>query len=129
MKSEEIPYYVASKLLWQWKLRDGADGCKIVPNIALSMDMAPPPLPEQPAPKAIPTKPTPKPPKPDSLDQMVDDIAWVFDAFSRFKTWLDTPTPPKTPKPAPVAKKADAEAVPPSGFANLLNSNFYERCC
>ena len=112
MENEKIPYYVASKLLWQWRLRDGADGCKIVPNIVLSMDMAPPPLPEQPAPKTIPTKPTPKPPKPDTLDQMVDDIAWVFDAFSRFKTWLDTPTPPKTPKPAPVAKKAGAQAAP-----------------
>ncbi|WP_423371827.1 DUF6402 family protein [Burkholderia sp. LMG 32019] len=111
MTNEKIPYYIASKLLWQWKLRDGADGCKIVPNIALSMDMDPPPLPRQPTSETAPVNPAPKRPKPDTLDTMVDDIVRVVDALSRFKTWLNTPDPPKIPTSGPPLKKK--EAVPP----------------
>ncbi|WP_250637566.1 DUF6402 family protein [Burkholderia ubonensis] len=111
LNNERISYYRVDKLLWRWKLRDGTDGCKIVPDIALSMDMAPPPLPKQPAPKTVPTKPAPKPPKPHAFDKMVDDIERVSNAISRFKTWLNTPDPPKVPKPAPIEKKK--ETVPP----------------
>ncbi|WP_198360187.1 DUF6402 family protein [Burkholderia ubonensis] len=111
LDNERINYYRVDKLLWRWKLHDGTDGCKIVPDIALSMDMTPPPLPRQPTPKTVPTKPAPKPPKPDALDKMVDEIERVSNAISRFKTWLNTPDPPKAPKPPPIEKKK--ETVPP----------------
>ncbi|WP_419685582.1 DUF6402 family protein [Burkholderia theae] len=75
------------------------------------MDMDPPPLPKRPVSEVAPTKPAPKSPKPDTLDQMADDIARIADAISRFKTWLNTPDPPKIPSPAPIAKKK--EVVPP----------------
>lgn len=109
--NEKNSYYIASRLLWQWKLQDGEDGCKIVPNIALSMDMAPPPLPKQPALETVPTKPVPKPSRPDPLDKMVDDIVRVSDAISRFKTWLNTPAPPRDVSSTQVEKKK--ATVPP----------------
>ncbi|WP_256976176.1 hypothetical protein [Burkholderia sp. AU28863] len=105
MANEKIPYYAASKLIWQWRLRDGVDGCRIVPDLALSMDLAPPPLPKQPEPKTALPKPASSPPQFDPLDKMVDDIARMADAFSRFKTWLNTPEPSKAPEPAPVEKR------------------------
>ncbi|WP_179949113.1 DUF6402 family protein [Burkholderia sp. RF4-BP95] len=93
--SELLSYYEINKMLWRWRKRDGA---RIVHKAKLSMDMAPRLPPEPPKP------PTPKPapaPKRDSLDKMVDDFERIGNAFSRFKKWLDTPDPPKQPKPSP----------------------------
>ncbi|AOI79774.1 DUF6402 family protein [Burkholderia sp. NRF60-BP8] len=94
----DLSYYKINKLLWRWSRTEGA---RIVHDAGLSMDRAPPALPASPAPvaKAVPA---PKPPKPDPMVKMVDDIWGAVDAFSRFKTWLNTADPPKPAKaPAP----------------------------
>ncbi|MFP3564288.1 DUF6402 family protein [Paraburkholderia sp. SIMBA_030] len=98
----DLSYYKINKLLWRWSKKDGA---RIVREAKLSMDKAPPALPVPPAAKV---SPTPKPPKPDPLVQMVDDLYRASDAFSRSKKWLDTPAPPKQPKPTKPEK-----TVPP----------------
>ncbi|MGV2293255.1 DUF6402 family protein [Trinickia sp. YCB016] len=105
--NEAIPYYKINKLLWRWKYQDGA---RVVREASLSMDKAPPPLPVPPEPPAA-RAPAPKPPKPDPLIKMLDDIESVANAFSRFKTWLNTPDPPKPPSPPIPVKKV--ETVPP----------------
>lgn len=120
MTNEKLPYYAASKLVWQWRLHDGVDGCRIVPHLTLSMDLAPPRLPKQSEQKIAPPKPVSSPPKLDPLDKMVDDIARMADAFSRFKTWLNTPEPTKAPEPAPVEKKK--EVVPPFDIQEIPNA-------
>ncbi|MEK7888824.1 DUF6402 family protein [Burkholderia contaminans] len=106
--NEKIPYFTINKIFWKWKLHDGADGCKIVPNFSLSMDRPAPPLPMQP--KSIATEPkhSSATPKRDSLDKMVDDLERVGKALARFQTWLNASAPPK---PAIVKLKKD-DSVP-----------------
>lgn len=80
---------------------------------ALPPDQKPPP--RLPDPK-VATAPAPRPPKPDPLDKMVDDLHRVSNSFSRFKTWLDTPDPPRRVlAPAPATKIAppfDVQDIP-----------------
>lgn len=99
--TDEFSYYKINRLLWRWRKTEGA---RIVYEARLSIDKTPPPLPTQLEPKA---RPKPKP-KPDSMTRLVDDIGAAINAFSRFKTWLNTPDPPK---PAPV-KQRKVETVP-----------------
>ncbi|MBI0329514.1 DUF6402 family protein [Burkholderia plantarii] len=103
----DLPYYKINRLLWRWSKEDGA---RIVSDAQLSMDKAPPSLPERSQTQATPRKSTPRPPKPDPLVKMVDDLEMVANAFSRFKTWLDTPEPPKPSRP----QKQKADPVVPS---------------
>jgi len=105
--NEAIPYYKINKLLWRWKRQDGA---RVVREVSLSMDKAPPPLPAPPEPP-VAKAPGPKPPKPDPLVNMLDNIESMANTFSRFKTWLNTPEPPKPPPPPKPVKKV--ETVPP----------------
>src|ERR1700737_2384880 len=99
----KIPYYKISKLLWNWTLRDGENGCRIMPNVTLSMDKAPPTLRDQPP-------PPPAPKEPPKKKEAGDALLGILEASSRFKKWLDTPDPPKQPKSA---KQEKIEAVPP----------------
>lgn len=103
--SDLLSYYEINKLIWRWRKQDGA---RIVHEVKLSMDKAPP-LPPEP-PKPPPAKPAPAP-KRDSLDKMVDDFERIGNAFSRFKKWLDTPDPPKAKSPVKVES-----TIPPSTF-------------
>ncbi|VWC53363.1 hypothetical protein BLA13014_08164 [Burkholderia aenigmatica] len=105
---EKIPYFTINKIFWKWKLHDGADGCKIVPNIALSMDNPAPPLPIQQKPKVAEPEHTSAAAKRDSLDKMVDDLERAGKALARFQAWLNAPAPPK---PAIVKLKKD-DSVP-----------------
>src|SRR5579863_1089982 len=105
--NEAIPYYKINKLLWRWKRQDGA---RVVREVSLSMDKAPPPLPAPPEPP-VAKAPGPKPPKPDPLVNMLDNIESMANTFSRFKTWLNTPEPPKPPPPPKPVKKV--QTVPP----------------
>lgn len=107
MDQDDIPYYKINKLLWRWSKKDGA---RIVHEVNLSMDKAPPALPTTAAP-AVKATSAPKQPKPDPMVKMVDDIGKAVDAFSRFKTWMNTPDPPKLPK-APLRTKRE-KTVPP----------------
>ncbi|RQS19690.1 DUF6402 family protein [Burkholderia sp. Bp8998] len=95
LNNERIPYFTINKFLWRWKLHDGADGCKIVPNIALSTAKPAPPLPAPPKKSAAEPKHAPATPKRDSLDKMVDDLEKAGRALARFQTWLNAPSPPK----------------------------------
>lgn len=101
---DKIPYFTINKFIWKWKLHDGADGCKIVPNIALSMDKPAPPIPIQQKPKVAEPKRASTGPKRDSLDKMVDDLERVGKALARFQAWLNAPD---HPKPAIVKLKRD----------------------
>jgi hypothetical protein len=83
----DLPYYKINKLLWRWSKKDGA---RIVRDVALSLDR-PPPAREEPKP---PPAPAPKKPKP----QVGDGLLAMMELHSRFKTWLETPDPPKPPK-------------------------------
>ncbi|MCC8393513.1 DUF6402 family protein [Paraburkholderia sp. MMS20-SJTR3] len=106
--ANELSYYKINKLIWRWKEKDGA---RIVREAGLSMDKAPPAPPKEPEPEASPAAPAAKRPKPAPAIKMLDDIEKVANAFSRFKVWLDTPTPPRSPNassPPPVDK-----SVPP----------------
>lgn len=93
-------FYYKINLLSRWSKKQGAR----IAQGKLSMDKAPP-LPKQPETKAS------KPPKPDPVVKMVTDIEKAIDAFSRFKTWLNTPDPPKSPK---VSSSAGREETVPS---------------
>ncbi|WP_434108934.1 DUF6402 family protein [Paraburkholderia caffeinilytica] len=106
--ADEFSYYKINKLLWRWSSKEGA---RIVREVGLSTDKAPPALPKQPETNSTRGTPTPKPPKPDPMVKMVDDIGKAVEAFSRFKIWLNTPDPPKPPKAPPPAKPE--KAVPP----------------
>ena len=106
--NEEIPYYKINKLLWRWKHQDGA---RVVREVSLSMDKAPPPLPVPPEPP-VAKAPAPKLPKPDALTNVLDNIESMANTFSRFKAWLDAPEPPKPPPPPPKPVKK-VETVPP----------------
>jgi hypothetical protein len=101
--SGKIPYFKVNKLLWTWTPCEGENGCRIVQEARLSIDKAPPPLRDQPPVEK--TKPVAKQGKPDPAMKMLSDIERVARAFSRFKTWLDTPDPPKEPKPAPIRQE------------------------
>jgi len=105
--NEKLPYYRINKLLWKWKLCDGDDGCMPVDGITLSMEQSPP-VPRQRNQPEMRSGAPARAERPDPLVKMVDDIEKIAGAFSRFKTWLDTPDPPKQPKP-----KERERAVPP----------------
>ncbi|EML1601764.1 DUF6402 family protein [Burkholderia cenocepacia] len=105
---DKIPYFTINKFIWKWKLHEGADGCKVVPNIALSMDKPAPLLPIQQKPKVAEPKHASTEPKRDSLDKMVDDLERVGKALARFQVWLNAPG---APKPAIVKLKRD-DSVP-----------------
>ncbi|WP_207005255.1 DUF6402 family protein [Trinickia mobilis] len=104
---EEVLYYKINKLLWRWKRQEGA---RVVREASLSMDKAPPPLPAPPEPPVAEAS-APKPPKLDPAEKLVDDIERIANAFSRFKTWLNTPEPPRPASPPKPVKKV--ETVPP----------------
>ncbi|MBP0609731.1 MULTISPECIES: DUF6402 family protein [Burkholderia] len=105
---DKIPYFTINKFIWKWKFHDGADGCKIVPNIALSMDKPAPPLPILQKPKVAEPKHASTEPKRDSLDKMVDGLERVGKSLARFQAWLNAPD---SPKPTIVKLKRD-DSVP-----------------
>jgi hypothetical protein len=98
----DLSYYKINKLLWRWSKEDGA---RIVRNVSLSLDRQPPAREEpKPPPAASPKKPKPKP-------QVGDGLLKMMELHSRFKTWLETPDPPKPPtSPKPVKQE---KTVPP----------------
>ena len=67
------------------------DGARIVREVSLSLDRAPP-MRKEPKPRPAPAVKRPKPQPGDGLIKMLE-------LHSRFKTWLETPDPPKAPKP------------------------------
>ncbi len=99
--SDGISYFEINKLIWRWSKKDGA---RVVRKVGLSMDKSPPALPAPPAPPAKPSQSEPKPQAGDSLLKMMK-------LHSRFKTWLDTPDPPKLPKALQPTKPE--QTVPP----------------
>ncbi|MEA3120182.1 MAG: hypothetical protein QOI13_3452, partial [Paraburkholderia sp.] len=98
----DLSYFKINKLLWRWSEEDGA--C-IARNVSLSLD-SPPPAREEPTPPPVarPKKPKPQP-------QVGDGLLKVMELHSRFKTWLETPDPPKPAKPPKPARQG--ETVPP----------------
>jgi hypothetical protein len=67
------------------------NGARIVRGVSLSLDRAPP-VREKPKPPPAPVAKRPKPQPGDGLIKMLE-------LHSRFKTWLETPDPPKASKP------------------------------
>jgi hypothetical protein len=106
---EAIPYYKIGKLLWRWKRQEGA---RVVREVSLSMDKAPPPLPAPPEPRVIAQAPEPKPPAPHPLIQLLDGIESVSNKISRFNAQLDAPPVPKKP-PSPPKPVKKVETVRP----------------
>ncbi|MFM0338964.1 DUF6402 family protein [Paraburkholderia fungorum] len=88
----KILYYKTNNLLWKWTLCDGNDGCRIVPDVNLSSDKAPPALRVQP--------PPPDRREPRRKKEFGGGLLAVLETASRFRKWLDTPDPPKNPTPA-----------------------------
>ncbi|WP_249744553.1 DUF6402 family protein [Burkholderia pyrrocinia] len=82
-------------------------GCKIVPNISLSMDKPAPPLPMQQKSNATELKHSSATPKRDSLDKMVDALERAGKALARFQVWLNAPPP----KPS-IVKLKKGDPVP-----------------
>lgn len=100
---EKQRYYKINKVFWRWKLQDGNEGCQRVYDVSLSFALPPPDLPTPPA----ATMPLPPRQKRDAGN----DIVAILSAPRRLKVWLETPDPPKPPKPA-LAKKPEV-VVPP----------------
>lgn len=81
---EKIPYCKINKVLWRWKRFGAENGCYPVPDLAISMDNAPPPLPN-------PARHTP-PPKPiarslthvDRVNNTFDGLLSTAQGISRF---------------------------------------------
>jgi hypothetical protein len=92
-----LPYYKWNKLIPYFSKEDGA---RIVREVSLSLDRAPPVI-KDPKP---PPAPAPKSPKP----QPGDGLLKMMELYTRYKTWLETPDPPKAPKPVEQEK-----TVPP----------------
>ena len=92
-----LPYYKMNKLFPYFSKEDGA---RIVREVSLSLDRAPP-MRKEPKPLPAPVAKRPKPQPGDGLIKMLE-------LHSRFKTWLETPDPPKAPKPTEQEK-----TVPP----------------
>ncbi|QIE26440.1 hypothetical protein SBC1_42830 (plasmid) [Caballeronia sp. SBC1] len=93
-------YYKVHKLLPYVSKEDGA---RIVREVSLSLDRAPP---------VRENLKTPSAPAPERLKpQPGDGLIKMMELHSRFKTWMETPDPPKTPKPTkPVEQE---KTVPP----------------
>jgi hypothetical protein len=89
-----LPYYKWNKLLPYFSKKDGA---RVVREVSLSLDRAPP-VREKPKPPPAPVSKRPKPQPGDGLIKMME-------LHSRFKTWMETSDPPKAPKPNPVEQK------------------------
>lgn len=100
--SQKLSYYSINKLVWRWNKKEGA---WIVPEEKLSFDNPPPKLPNVMAPRAEPSPPKRKP-------QPGDGLLKAIELHSRFKTWLDTPDPPKPPKQVR-AQEPKQDRVPP----------------
>lgn len=96
----DLSYYKINKLIWRWSEKDGAH---IMPDVSLSLDRPPPALEKSEAPPAA----IPKKPKP----QVGDGLLKMMELHSRFKTWLETPAPPK--RPGHVLAPETQPAVPP----------------
>ncbi len=111
---EKIPYFKVNKLFWTWTPCVGANGCLIAEEARLSMDKAPPPLRDQPPIEKA--KPVAKREKRDPFDSTLDDLVKIGRAISRFRTWLDTPDPPKQPRPAPVQPE---KTIPPFDIQDI----------
>ncbi|MFP4894380.1 hypothetical protein [Paraburkholderia sp. EG304] len=89
---DKYSYYKIDKLFWRWKKQDGA---RIVHEVSLSTDKAPPPFPDSPFAKSNAVPRPAKSPKPDPTVKMINDLLKVADSVSRFRTWLNTPVPSK----------------------------------
>jgi hypothetical protein len=95
-----LPYYKWNTLIPYFSKEDDA---RIVREVSLSLDRAPP-VREEPKP---PPAPAPKRPKP----QPGDGLLKMMELYTRYKTWSETPDPPKAPKPPkPVEQE---KTVPP----------------
>jgi hypothetical protein len=92
-----LPYYKMNKLIPYFSKEDGA---RIVREVSLSLDRAPP-VRKEVKPRPAPAAKRPKPQPGDGLIKMLE-------LHSRFRTWLETPDPPKAPKPVEQEK-----TVPP----------------
>ncbi|WP_395066079.1 DUF6402 family protein [Paraburkholderia silvatlantica] len=92
--ADDLNYYKINTLLSRWTKKNGARPVQA----SLSIDKSPP-MPKQ--------RKAPPSPRPDPVVKMATDIGKAIDAFSRFKTWLNTPDAPKSPN-AP-----KEETVPP----------------
>ncbi|MEQ5841055.1 DUF6402 family protein [Paraburkholderia acidicola] len=102
--SQKLPYYSINKLLWRWSKQDG---CWIVPDVALSSARSPPNLDAE---SAVPHA-LREPQLPKTKPQPGDGLLRMMQMHSRFKTWLDTPDPPRQSKPVPAPKERQ-ETVP-----------------
>ncbi|WP_429439943.1 hypothetical protein [Paraburkholderia youngii] len=110
-------YYKIDKLFWRWKKQDGA---RIVHEVSLSTDNAPPPFPASLVAKSNAVPSPAKPPKPDPTVKMINDLLKVADSVSRFRTWLNTPV---TPKPSEATKiVAPKKTVPPFDIQEIPNA-------
>jgi hypothetical protein len=100
--SEKIPYWESNRFLRAFVHRTGEEGCVVCTddNIKLSLDRAPPPMRDPPAPAkalTIATRTEPKP-TPDFLDNVVESAIKTADTWRRFKAW--TKSPPPLPQPS-----------------------------
>lgn len=96
-KIRKLRYYGVSKLRWRWSKE--AEGCLKVGLYGICVDTSkPPPKLRNPPPPPQDAKPKPKRKDTDPTINFINDIGAVINAASRFKQWLDTPSPPKPPK-------------------------------
>ncbi len=106
--AHKTPYLKIHWFIHKWVICGGADGCEIVRDAELSLDRAPP-MPASPQTPAQTRNPVPKP---DPALKMLNDVEAILDAISRFRTWLNTPDPPKPAQAAP-PPQPKKEAIPP----------------
>lgn len=84
---------------------------RIVHEVSLSTDNPPPPFPASPVakPNAVPSPAKSR--KPDPTVKMINDLLKVADSVSRFRTWLNTPVPPKPPTRRRSSPEKDGTAI------------------
>jgi hypothetical protein len=96
-----LSYYRINKLLWRWRKEDGA---RIVGGVWLSLDA--------PAPTREILKPPPAAPSRKPKAQAGDGLLKMMELRSRFKTWLETPNPPKPVKQEETVPPFDIQEIP-----------------
>lgn len=101
-EGQKLSYHKPNKLLWRWTHCERDEGCRIIRGLHLSMDQLPPVPASKPQVKEQAR--SPKTARPDPAMKMLDDIERMANAYSKFKKWLDTPSPPKLLAPEPKKK-------------------------
>lgn len=104
--------------MWRWSEQDGYS---VVPDVCLSLDRPPPAQNVEPIPSAKPPRTKPQP---------GDGVLTTIEMCNRFKTWLNTPDPPKQPTQPPHAAEKKQETAPPfdiQEIPNAMRKNFMSK--